>query len=132
MLDALDFWDLASRVPYLFPGRILHRAALLAAFGRRFPLAERLFESAALRYRTRLAVPALARLRAHQLIARAQACLASDRARALELAHEVETRLSRLDDLEDLAPPFALTRTRQVRERYLTEWVLPEPESKAA
>ena len=64
--------------------------------------------------------------------ARAQACLASDRARALELAQEVEARLSRLDDLEDLAPPFALTRSRKLRERYLTEWLRPEQAQKAA
>ena len=132
MLDALEFWAIAVHLPFLFPGRMLHRAALLSAFGRRFTLADRLFEAAARRYRDRLAVPELARLRAHQLMARAQACLASDRARALELAQEVEARLSRLDDLEDLAPPFALTRSRKLRERYLTEWLRPEQAQKAA
>jgi len=132
MLDALEFWAYASHLPFLFPGPTLHRAALLAAFGRRFGLADRLFEAAALRYRAGLAVPSLARLRVHQLIARAQACAKSDPARALRLANEIEARLSRLDDLEDLAPPFAMTPMSEVREQLHGELILTDSLGKAA
>jgi len=132
MLDAVEFWAYASHLPFLFPGATLHRAALLAAFGRRYSLADRLFEAAALRYRSRLAVPSLARLRVHQLIARAQACLTSNPARAMQLAREIEHRLSRLDDLEDLAPPFALSPMSDVRERLHGELLLAESLTKAA
>jgi hypothetical protein len=132
MLDALDFWACASHLPFLFPGSALHRAALQAAFGRRFDLAERLFEAAVLRYRARLSVPALARLRVHQMIARAQACMTSDPARALQLAHEIEARLMRLDDLEDLEPPFAMASMKDVRERFHGVLMLAETLGRAA
>ena len=132
MLDALDFWACASHLPFLFPGPTLHRAALQAAFGRRFELAERLFESAALRYRARLSVPALARLRVHQMIARAQGCMTSDPGRALQLAHEIEARLMRLDDLEDLEPPFTMTPMKEVRERFHDGLTLAESLGRAA
>jgi hypothetical protein len=108
MLPLPRFWAIACRVPFLFRGDALHRAALMLVFQRRFELADRLFEAAAHRYRAELEIPSLARLRVHQLIARAQAAREKGREAALELVAEIERRLSRLEDLEDLAPPFAM------------------------
>jgi hypothetical protein len=108
MLLQPRFWAVASRVPFLFHGDTLHHVALKAAFQRRFELAETLFEAAATRYRRDLDIPRLARLRVHQLIARARDCQARDHDAVLELAVEIERRLRSLDDIEDLSPPFAL------------------------
>lgn len=113
MPSLLAFWAAASRIPFLFHGDTLHRAALLAVFRRRFDLTETLFEAAAARYRRDLEVPALARLRVHQLIGRAQA-LAEDPEAAFELAVEIEHRLAMLEDLEDLTPPFALVPAEEI------------------
>lgn len=125
MLLLPSFWSVACKLPFLFGGDTLHRGALMLVFQRRFDLADRLFEAAALRYRARLQVPALARLRVHQLIARAQACRDEDRDTAFELVVEIERRLRRLDDLQDLAPPFALISADDMAER----WGTSEPEA---
>ena len=106
MLPQLRFWAIASHMPLLFRGATLHRAALAVAAAREFVLAERLFETAALRYRTELMVPALARLRVHQLMARAEDCLERDRDAALEYSGEIARRLQSLDVIEDPSPPF--------------------------
>lgn len=127
MLALPRFWAVACRMPFLFQGETLHRAALMSVFQRRFDLAERLFEAAAGKYRSNLDVPDLARLRVHQLIARAQACHGTDRVAALQLATEAEHRLRALDHVEDLAPPFALVAAGDLR----NDWRV-EPESSSA
>ena len=106
MLLPLRFWVIASRFPTVFRGASLHRAALTAASRREFALAETLFEAAALRYRADLMVPALARLRVHQIMALAQACFDEDRDAALEYSSEVERRLRARDVIENPTPPF--------------------------
>lgn len=106
MLDTPVLWWLASRLPVLLPGRLLHHTALRALRAGDHAAAERLFESAAARYRRDLEVEPLARLRVHQLIARLHATAGS--LRAPELRQGIEERLLRLDDIESLAPPFVL------------------------
>ncbi len=130
MLPLPRFWAVACKVPFLFRGDTLHRAALMLVFQRRFDLAERLFEAAARRYRAEFRIPRLARLRVHQLIARVQAGRQEGRAAALELVTEIEHRLSRLEDLADLAPPF----TRIVPEERAGRWSVDpaEPAADAA
>lgn len=105
MLDTPVFWWLASRLPVL-PGRLLHQTALRALRAGDHAAAERLFEAAAARYRRDLEVEPLARLRVHQLIARLHA--AAGLPEVPELRQGIEERLLRLDDIESLAPPFAL------------------------
>ena len=106
MLVPLRFWAIAAGIPRLFTGATFHRAGLQAAAARRFALADSLFESAAGRYRQQLMVPALARLRVHQMMVRAEACFDVDRDVALECSGEIQRRLEALDTIEDLEPPF--------------------------
>src|SRR4051812_14924753 len=63
MLLPLRFWAFAAFMPSCFRGADLHRAGLQAAATGDPRLADRLFESAAVRYREELRVPDLARLR---------------------------------------------------------------------
>ena len=107
MLLPLRFWAFALLAPQWFRGADLHRAGLSAAAAGDPDLADRLFECAALRYREDVAVPALARLRVHQMMVRAEGAFAHDRDAAFEFAPEIERRLKALDRIEDLAPPFA-------------------------
>ncbi|MEO5617417.1 MAG: hypothetical protein ABIS67_06570 [Candidatus Eisenbacteria bacterium] len=131
MLLPLRFWDIAVRCPTLFQGATLHRAGLLAASAGRFALADALFESAAGRYRQRLMVPALARLRVHQLMASAEACFDDDRDAVLEYSGEIERRLQSLDTIEDLEPPFREIRARDLLAHW-TDRISPPAEARAA
>jgi len=100
------FWPVATLAPRLLSGHLIHQAALWAARAGDFPRAERLFESAARRYRAELDLVPLARLRVHQLMARVHATSRDgpDSERCLE----VERRLHCLQRIESLAPPFPL------------------------
>ncbi len=118
MLLPLRFWALAVVAPRCFRGADLHRAGLQAAAAGDPVLADQLFEAAAGRYRDDLAVPALARLRVHQLLVRADGAIAGDSDAAFELAPEIERRLSALDSIEDLAPPFADVRAADLLARW--------------
>ena len=107
-----------SRVlPEVASGRALHRRALAAFAVRDDGNAERWFGAAAAMYRLELNVEPLARLRVHQLMARARA----DRTGAGESAAMIEIvrRLNRLDRLEMLEAPFELADARTV----LTQWI---------
>jgi hypothetical protein len=83
--------------------------------------AEQLFESAAVSYRRELSVEALARLRVHQLMARARAT--GDPAREAALMLEIVRTLNKLDALESLDPPFERVDARRV----LSEWLAAAP-----
>jgi hypothetical protein len=102
MLDSPLVRLLASRVPAFFTGRQLHRAGLAAFHAREYATADFLLEHAADRYREDLEMEALARVRTHQLIMRAHTTPGHGTADALE----VDRRLSRLERIEALAPPF--------------------------
>lgn len=95
---------LAAHVPLGLHGRTLHRLGLSALHAGRLDEADALFERAATRYREEIEVEALARLRAHQGIARLRASAVQDPQQVLE----VERRLYRLRLIEELEPPFAL------------------------
>jgi hypothetical protein len=97
-------WKMAARLPALLDGRALHRMGLAALHGGCCREADALFERAAGRYRADLAVEPLARLRAHQGIARFRAGRRADPGGALE----IERQLYRLRTIESLEPPHAL------------------------
>ena len=118
MLLPLRFWAVAVVVPGCFRGADLHRAGLLAAAAGNPELADDLFEAAAGRYRESLQVPALARLRVHQMMVRAEGAFAADRDAALEFTPEIERRLLAVERIEDLAPPFAEVRADQLLARW--------------
>jgi hypothetical protein len=114
----LDFMRLTQHAPWAIrPGAHLHRAALAALHGGRYQVAERLFESAALRYRRELEVEPLARLRVHQLMAHVLAHPDSDS--DVEACLEVERRLCLLESIESLEPPFARVDARTM----LGNWI---------
>lgn len=125
MLDAPLIRLLAVRIPALFTGRALHRAALHATAAGAYAEADQLFERAAARYRIDLEVEGLARLRVHQLIARTRAAGIPIRDETASL--EVEQRLTRLDVIESLTAPFDLVPAR----RLLATW-MGMPNSAAA
>jgi len=116
VLDAPIIWQLAVRIPWAFSGRALHHAALYAATAGAYATAGVLFEHAAASYRVDLEVEPLARLRVHQLIARARA--KGDPRRDEEAVLEIEQRLTRLDHIESLVAPFELVPAR----RLLATW----------
>ena len=118
MLLPLRFWALAVVAPQWFRGADLHRAGLKAHAAGDPDLAERLFEAAALRYREDLAVPALARLRIHQMMVQAEGAFARDTDAAFEFGPEIERRLLALEVIEDLAPPFGEIRADRLLERW--------------
>ena len=119
MLDSRYLWYLATRIPGAFSGRALHHWALEAMSAGAPALADELFEAAASRYRVEVAVEPLARLRAHQMIAR---ILALDHPeREIETILEIERALSRLDRIESLEPPFDLVDARSL----LGTWLMP-------
>lgn len=93
----------ATRLPGLFTGAQLHRAGLAAFHGADYMVSDLLMEHAAERYREDLEMEALARLRTHQMILHVFA----GRLRDSQSTLEVDRRLSRLDRIESLAPPFA-------------------------
>lgn len=97
-------WGLACHHPWLFAGEYLHLAGLRAFAAREYETAILLFEGAALRYRDALKTEPLARVRVHQLMARA--CAAGGWISPLSL--EVDRALTRLEQIESPEPPFAL------------------------
>jgi len=131
MLLPLRFWAVAVAVPVLFQGESLHRAGLQAAAARRHALADALFEAAALRYRADLRVPALARLRVHQMIVRAEGASPAEHDAVVEAAGEIERRLAALDVIEDLDPPFAPVLARGLLARW-RDRIPAMPHSRAA
>jgi len=88
----------------MFDGEYLHLAGLHAFSARKHETAIRLFEGAALRYREAVKTEPLARVRVHQLMARA--CAAGGWMSPLSL--EVDRALTRLERIESPEPPFAL------------------------
>ena len=121
MFDSPLVWSLGVRFPRLFSGSALHRAGLEAIAAGAYPVADALLERAAGRYRASLEVEALARLRVHQLIARARA--QGERGREGMLGLEVEQRLARLERIESLEPPFDLVPAS----RLLASWSHEHP-----
>ena len=111
MLDSARLLPLAHHLPVLFDGAGLHRAALHEMTRGRFARAERLFESAAARYRAEVQVEPLARLRVHQLIARVRSGALGE-TQAGQAVLEVDRRLCRLDRIESLAAPFPFVEAR--------------------
>ena len=103
-LESPRAWALACRHPWMFAGETLHLAGLHAFSAREHEAAIRLFEGAALRYREALDTEPLARVRVHQLMARA--CAAGGWISPLSL--EVDRALTRLERIESPEPPFAL------------------------
>ena len=98
-------WKLAALLPAPFDGAWFHRVGLAALYDGCPREADALFERGAARYRAEIAVEPLARLRAHQGIARARARGHLDPRELLD----VERLLYRLRTIESLEPPFALT-----------------------
>ena len=88
----------------MFDGECLHLAGLHAYAAREHETAIRLFEGAAMRYREALLTEPLARVRVHQLMARA--CAAGGWISPLSL--EVDRALTRLERIESPDPPYAL------------------------
>ncbi len=115
------FWGVASALARVLPGRLVHQAALRAQHARRFRLADRLYDAAAQGYRREVEVQPLARLRAHQLMARVRALAPPHREPALCV--EVERRLSRLGMIESPEPPYALVPAGSL----LGHWLEPSP-----
>jgi hypothetical protein len=131
MLLLLRFWAVAMVAPQWFRGADLHRAGLQAHAAGDPDLADRLFECAAARYRDDLAVPALARLRVHQMMVQAEGACARDPDAAFEFAPEIERRLLALDAIEDLVPPFPEVRADQLFGRWSARFRIA-PERQAA
>lgn len=132
MLLPLRFWAVAVVAPQWFRGADLHRAGLRAAAAGDPELADRLFECAALRYREDLSVPALARLRVHQMMVRAEGACARDKDAAFEFGPEIERRLKALDRIEDLAPPFAEVRGDELLASWNARFRAESPRQQAA
>ena len=88
----------------MFAGETLHLAGLHAFSVREYETAVLLFEGAAMRYREAVKTEALARVRVHQLMARA--CAAGGWISPLSL--EVDRALTRLEWIESPEPPFDL------------------------
>jgi hypothetical protein len=117
VLDTRLTWWFAIRLPSLFTGRALHRAALHAAAAGAHAAADALFERAGEHYRSDLEVEALARLRVHQLITRIRAT--QDPRRDAAMCLEVEQRLTRIARIESLDAPFEMVPAS----RLLASWM---------
>ncbi len=117
LLESPRVWALACRSPWLFAGESLHLAGLHALACGEHETAERLFEGAACRYRGELRTEPLARVRVHQLMARA--CAAGGRASPLSL--DVDRALTRLDRIESPVPPFDLVPAHVLLASWLDE-----------
>ncbi len=117
MLPPLMLRVAARLLPDLASGRALHRRALAAHAAGADADAERWFEAAAEHYRRELAVEPLARLRVHQLMARADAGNSGTGEGTAMI--EIVRRLNRLDRLEKLYAPFELADARTV----LAQWI---------
>jgi hypothetical protein len=113
-------YQAASLLPARYcPARWLHRRGLDAYAAGEPAAAERWFEAAALRYREELEVEPLARVRVHQLMARARAAASAGAESAAMM--EIVRRLNRLDRLERLEAPHELADARVV----LADWIEP-------
>jgi len=123
----LRFWALAVGFPRLLQAGSFHRAGLAAAADHQYELADRLFEAAAARYREEIRVPALARLRVHQLMVRAEAGSTLDHDAALESSGEIERRLLALETIEDLDPPFSEVRAGELFARWSARFSRVQP-----
>ena len=106
MPGSCALWKFANRCPAWLPvrGATFHRLGLGALHGGDYASADALFERAALRYREELEVESLARVRAHQGIARYRAQGRGDMERVLE----IERQLYRLSSIESREPPVGL------------------------
>lgn len=103
-------WRLARLVPGLFPGAVLHRAALWMSAGGAHDVAQRLFEAAARHYRDELHIEPLVRLRIHQRMFRALVSKPGDPDPALA----IERGLLSLARIESPKPPFPLVDARSL------------------
>jgi hypothetical protein len=103
-------WRLALFVPGLFPGAVLHHAALWVAASGARDLACRLFEAAAGRYRRELRIEPLVRLRIHQRMLGMFDAEPGDPDPALE----VERGLLSLTQIESPRAPFPLVDSRSL------------------
>lgn len=117
MLSLPVFRVVSRWLPDQVSGRVLHRRALAAFACGQLAEAERWFEAAAHVYRRELAVEPLARLRVHQLMARARSGRRVDGEPAT--VAEIVRLLNRLDRLERLDAPFELADARSV----LAQWL---------
>ena len=115
MLQRLVLGLASQLLPEQTSGAAWHHRALTAAWRGDLAVARHLFALAAERYRRELAVEPLARLRVHERMVRAR-----DTGHAVsdELV-EIVRLLNRLDRLESLEPPHALTDARTV----LAAWI---------
>jgi hypothetical protein len=104
LLRSPGIWPLARRAPWLFSGAVLHRAGLHAYSAEDYEAAVGFFEAAAERYRRELRTEPLARVRVHQLMARA--CAEGGGASPVSL--EVDRGLACLGRIESPFPPFEL------------------------
>ncbi len=107
--------------PGFLPGSRLHLHALAAYAAGRPADAEPIFQAAAAAYRRELSVEPLARLRVHQRLVRARA--SGSPGEEAECMLEIVRSLNRLDRLESLHAPFALSDAREV----LSEWLADSP-----
>lgn len=107
----------AVLAPRLFPAAGLHRLGLTALAARDARAADALLERAALACRAEYELERLARVRVHQLMARAMAHDPSD----WEASSRVERALSRLEWIESIEPPFEILDARQA----LAAWSSP-------
>jgi hypothetical protein len=103
-------WRLALFVPGLFPGAVLHHAALWVAASGARDLAQRLFDAAAGRYRHELRIEPLVRLRIHQ---RMLGMLDADPG-GPDPSLEVERGLLSLSQIESPRPPFPMVDSRSL------------------
>lgn len=107
----------AFLAPGLFPAAGLHRLGLTALAARDPRGADALLERAALACRAEYELERLARVRVHQLMARALA----QEPRDWEASSRVERALSRLEWIESIEPPFEILDARQA----LAAWANP-------
>jgi hypothetical protein len=101
----------------MFASESLHLGGLRALAAGEDATADALFERAAARYRAELKTEALARVRAHQLMARARA--AGGRMSPMSL--EVDRALARLERIESPEPPFELVSAHVLLAKWLNE-----------
>lgn len=107
----------AILAPRLFPAARLHWLGLTALASRDHRAADALLERAALACRAEYELERLARVRVHQLMARALALAPGD----WESSNRVERGLCRLETIESIQPPFELIDAR----RALATWASP-------
>jgi hypothetical protein len=108
---------LAVLAPGLFPAAQLHRLGLAALAASDTRVADALLERAALACRAEYDMERLARVRVHQLMARALGEVSAD----TEASSRVERALSRLERIESIESPFEMLDAR----RALASWVSP-------